>query len=349
MKPATISCPFTPTQSTPTGRAVRLLCCGVWAAVLLPACEAKSPPPTAAPRTAAAAASAVITPPVRALMDKTLKNLKFVEGGSFQMGDFGPLHSPEKLPYSSATDNKPAHKVSVDSFSINAYKTTYADHDVYSAATGKTRVGMDRVSKKVRYADAAAGLNWREAREYCQWLGGLLQLPMDLPTEAQWEYAARNRGQMLLYATDNGKIEPGRNVWSSALADDYLSKRQLDFPGPSLALGQFPPTPLGLHDMVTDGFEWVLDWYDPGYYATSVDKNPAGPASGQEKVLRSSAHQEGNNLAMGDGLSFTRRHRHPDPPKVNPVTFKPDPESNMTSDTTARCVVNSGKPLQAAR
>jgi len=282
-------------------------------------------------------------------MDKTLKNLKFVEGGTFQMGDFGPLHSPDKLPYSTATDNKPAHEIGVDSFSISAYKTTYADHDIYSAATGKPRVGMDRVSKKVRYADAAAGLNWQAAREYCQWLGGLLKLPMDLPTEAQWEYAARNRGQMLLYATDNGKIEPGRNVWNPEQAEDYLAKRQLDFPGPSLALGQFPPTPLGIHDMVTDGFEWMIDWYDARYYATSVNKNPTGPAAGREKVLRSSSHQAGDNLAMGDGLSITRHHRLPDPPKVNPVTFTPDPESNMTGDTTARCVVNSTKPLQLLR
>jgi len=353
MNPATMPHPFTPIRSAPSRRVARLLCCGLWATISLPACEAKSPPPVpapaAAPQTADATATAALTPPVKALMDKTLKNLKFVEGGSFQMGDFGPLHSPDKLPYSPATNNKPAHMVSVDSFSMSAYKTTYADHDVYSAATGKALAGMDRISRKTRYADAAAGLKWQQARDYCMWLGGLLQLPMDLPTEAQWEYAARNRGQMLLYATDNGKMEDGRNVWGSSQIEDYLAKHQLDSPWPSLPLGQFPPTPLGLHDMVTDGFEWMLDWYGSGYYATSAEKNPAGPPTGQEKVLRSFSNQAGNGLAPGDGFSFARHHRHPDPPKVNPVTFKPDPDVNMTRDTAARCVVNSAKPVPSRR
>lgn len=296
-----------------------------------------------------AAASGGTTPQVRALLDKTLKNFRFIEGGTFQMGDFGTIHSPDKLPYSPAADNKPPHKVSVDSFSLSAYKATYADLDVYSAATGKPPVGMDRVTKKVRRADAAAGLAWQEARDYCQWLGRQLKLPMDLPTEAQWEYAARNRGQMLLYATDNGKIESGRNIWSQAQIEAYLSKQDLDFPGPSLALGQFPATPLGLHDMVTDGFEWMVDWYDPKFYAASVEKNPSGPAAGQEKVLRSFSHQAGEGLAAGDGMSFARHHRHPNPPKVNPITFKLDPETNMTPDTAARCVVNHPSRVSGAR
>jgi formylglycine-generating enzyme required for sulfatase activity len=99
------------------------------------ACHAEPPAKAALPEVPASSntsASAETNPKLRALLDKTLKNLRFVEGGSFQMGDFGPIHSSEKLRYSSEASNKPMHKVTVDSFSMSAFKTTYADHDVYS-------------------------------------------------------------------------------------------------------------------------------------------------------------------------------------------------------------------------
>jgi formylglycine-generating enzyme required for sulfatase activity len=286
---------------------------------------------------------------VRALLDKTLKNLRFIEGGSFMMGDFGPLHSPDKLPYSSATDNKFLHKVTLDSFSMSAYKTTYADHDVYSEATGRPKVGMDDLTRnKLRHAESAAGLKWQQARDYCQWLGKQLNLPMDLPSEAQWEYAARNRGQFLLFATDNGKSEPGRNVWEYEQRQKYADKHSLHPLSPSLPLGHFPPNALGLHDMMTDGFEWVLDWYAPDYYKSSPAHNPPGPAKGKEKVLRSSSSRDGEGLSHGDGMTFTRSHRHPAPAALD-WNGKPDPGANMTTDTTARCVVNSAMPISRNR
>jgi len=282
---------------------------------------------------------------VQALLDKTRKNLRFVQGGTFQMGDFGPIDSPEKLPYSVDQDNKFLHKVTLKSFSMSAYKSTYADLDVYSEATGTPRVGMDKFTLRHRYPDAAAGLNWQQARGYCRWLGVQLKLPMDLPTEAQWEFAARNRGQMFLFATDNGKVEPGRNVWEYQQREDYITNHDFHFYSPSLPLGQFPPTPLGLYDMMTDGYEWMRDWYDPNYYKVSPESDPTGPASGREKVLRSSEGSSGRALSFGDGLTITRRHRQPDPPKVD-YKGTPQPGSNMTGDTTARCVVNSDSELK---
>lgn len=318
----------------------------VLVALAVTACNADTSNSAAA--SAAAAASAPVSK-LQALLDKTRKNLRFVEGGTFQMGDFGPLHSPEKLYYSSNPDNKPLHKVTLDSFSMSAFKTTYADHDVYSEVTGTAKVGTDQITLEHRFPDAASGLSWQQAREYCQWLGRQLKLPMDLPTEAQWEYTARNRGQFFLFATDNGVVDSGRNVWKFAQRENYIDAHNLGVYNPSLPLGQFPPTPLGLYDMMTDGYEWVLDWYDEQYYSHSLERNPAGPSSGREKVLRSSPSRDGAGLAYGDGMSIARRHRQPDRPKLNFATVKPDPTSNMNSDTTARCVVNSPSPVEAAR
>ena len=129
---------------------------------------------------------------------------------------------------------------------------------------------------------------------------------MDLPTEAQWEYAARNRGQFWVVATDNGKMELGRNARTFDERSAYAKKFGLTRLEPSLPLGAFPPNPLGLYDMMTEGHEWMLDWYDPDYYAKSPEKNPAGPETGARKVLRSSRGGSGENLIMGDGLSITR-------------------------------------------
>lgn len=282
----------------------------------------------------------VASSPVQALLEKTRKNLRFVAGGTFQMGDFGPIDSPEKLPYSPSDDNKVLHKVTLDSFSISGYKTTYADLDVYSAATGQPRFGVDSSTLRFRYPEAAGGLDWQHARAYCQWLGGLMKLPMDLPTEAQWEYAARNRGQMAQFATDNGKVEPGRNVWEYQQRLDYIEKNKLNGYSPSLPLGQFPASPLGLRDMMTDGYEWTLDWYAADYYQRSPERNPPGPSAGTERVLRGSAGSSGAALSFGDGMTIARSHREPHPPSVNLLSGKAEPGHNMTADTSARCVVN---------
>src|SRR5690606_32735414 len=112
-----------------------------------------------------------------AYLDKMRRNLKFVEGGSFQMGDFGPLHSPEKLPYSSDLDNKPLHKVTLDSFSISAYKITYEDYDVYAETAGVPKPGKVALERGKRHPRIAASINWQQARDYCQWLGKQLNLP----------------------------------------------------------------------------------------------------------------------------------------------------------------------------
>jgi formylglycine-generating enzyme required for sulfatase activity len=297
------------------------------------ACQSKDDLGATKPSSEATTKTAAKAP--QAFLDRIRKDLKFVEGGTFQMGDFGPVHSPEKLPYSSDADNKPMHKVTLDSFSMSAFKITYEDHDAYAETTGSPKVGMDEFTKKRRHPKVAASLTWQQGRDYCQWLGEQLNLPMDLPTEAQWEYAARNRGQFWVVATDNGQMEVGRNAWEFDQRVEYAEKHGLTELEPSLPLGHFPPNPLGLYDMMTEGQEWVLDWYAEDYYAKSPEKNPQGPATGTHKVLRSSRGKSGDNLIMGDGLSITRRIRLPNPSK--------DPEFDFPNpgyETTSRCVAN---------
>lgn len=282
---------------------------------------------------------------IDALKARTLKHLVFVEGGSFMMGDFGEIHSEEKLPYSGNPDDNPLHKVTLDSYSISAYKTTYEDFDVFTDAMGKPRIAsLHWLDTPVRSAPGTpAGVSWQQGQEYCRWLGQQLGVPMDLPTEAQWEYAARSRGMMVIYPTDNGQIDDGRNVASYEQREAYARKHKL-FSGLAPAkVGMYPPNPLGLYDMVTNGYEWVLDWYDSDYYAASTEKNPAGPAAGTQKVTRGYSGMDGDGLAI---VSFTFR-RHPTEPTIAPDTDKegrPD-TNNQHRSFTARCVANHPQRL----
>jgi len=274
------------------------------------------------------------------LLDKTKKNLIEIKGGTFMMGDFGEEKSPDKLPYDSNANSKPLHKVTLDNFALSATKATYADFDVYTEVTGQDQVGkFDNISIKYRIANSAAGVNWQQARNYCQWLGKQLNLTIDLPTEAQWEYAARNHGQYILYPTDNGKIDIGRNVWS--FKQSTLSKQQYHANKDISILQQFPATPLGLYDMITDNYEWMLDWYDPQYYSKSTEKNPQGPKTGILKVVRSSEPSDGQNLQMFGGFTFSRHAIHPveDPQLSNDPDIKKY-NIDLNRFNSVRCAVN---------
>nr|WP_228127772.1 SUMF1/EgtB/PvdO family nonheme iron enzyme [Acinetobacter sp. CIP-A165] len=274
------------------------------------------------------------------LLEKTKKNLILVKGGTFMMGDFGPEHSIDKLPYAGG-DSSPLHKVTLDDFHLSATKATYADFDVYTDVTGQKKVGVfDEFSVSRRVPIAAAGINWQQARNYCQWLGQQLNLNMDLPTEAQWEYAARNRGQYVLYATDNGKIDIGRNIWSFEQRKALVKKYKADINVPELQ--QFPPSPLGFYDMLTDNYEWMLDWYDPEYYSKSPEKNPQGPATGTLKVVRSSAPDDGQNMYMGgNGLTMQRHAIHPveDPERAKSELVKKY-NLDLNRHNSVRCAAN---------
>ena len=157
-----------------------------------------------------------------AFIKSVKSNLVFVEGGEFLMGDYGAEYGPEKLPYDSDKDSKPAHKVKLSSFSIGRFKVTNQEYQFYLSRHG-LKLREDGVGSSFKVVSSApnlpAHMDWYEAEKYCTWLAQATDLPFYLATEAQWEYAARSRGQFLAVATDDGTYkatnDPVTREWES--------------------------------------------------------------------------------------------------------------------------------------
>ncbi len=176
------------------------------------------------------------TPEQQKVINQTKANFVFVEGGTFVMGNNNVQHATE-------------HKVTLDSYSISKYETTWEEFDLYHILNGKEIINPQYRETIKDYGPkyGAKKNTWYQAKAYCKWLGAQLKLPLDLPTEAQWEYAARSRGLKVEHATDSGKIE-----------GSYTEKR--NYNGSKVEVGTYAPNPLGLYDMSGGRPEWTNDW-----------------------------------------------------------------------------------------
>ncbi|QIU89833.1 formylglycine-generating enzyme family protein [Yokenella regensburgei] len=278
------------------------------------------------------------------------KNLVFVEGGEFEMGDFGEkVFGAQIDPY---PDSKPLHKVELSSYAMSKFKISNRDYHLYQSENDIKARSVDpaleeRWSQYNSTPETPARIDWYEADNYCRWLGKITNMPFSLPTEAQWEYAARSRGKLQAMATNSGKAEvefhsggkeTGVNVATTYDREMYAKKSGTRLQYFSSMPGDaFPPNSIGIYDMAANGFEWVSDWYDPNYYKNSEQKDPQGPSkqvftyndSGYQKVMRSSDRYNG---IIGSTVGRTFR-----PPRV--------PQDSIPNSQTARCVVNLSKSI----
>lgn len=220
---------------------------------------------------------------VTELVVRALDNMVFVEGGTFMMGEFGVPCEPgsETLCHADIwPDNDDLHQVTLDDFYLSQYETTLGDFDLYRAVMGEAPYAPELRSREDRQHLFKSNLpawtkDWQEVKDYCLWVGQLANRSVDLPTEAQWEYAARNRGKNVLYATNNGEIIEGVNTPSHDQRKSGM-----------LPVGSYPANPLGIFDLTSNAAEWVDDWYSETYYQNSDSINPQGPGSGEKKVIR---------------------------------------------------------------
>jgi formylglycine-generating enzyme required for sulfatase activity len=167
-------------------------------------------------------------------------------------------------------DYSPAHKVTLSDFYIDKYEVTNAQYQAFCEATGRKLPefwGIDAFHCGPDYPDhPMVWVSWSDAAAYAKWRGARL------PTEAEWEVAARGRltGQNFSHGDDH---------------DSTLYARKVSCDG-SCPVGSYPPNGYGLYDMTGNVCEWVHDRYDGDYYTDSPEKNPGGPSEGNFRVIR---------------------------------------------------------------
>ena len=325
---------------------------GVFCVLGLVACDQTS-------RTADELKQAAASLELTKFVEDIKSNLVFVEGGEFLMGDYGVEHGPERLPYDADKDSKPLHQVQLTSYSMEKFKTTNHAFQIYLKHNGLTLrqdVAGGRFEVFSMPPNNPAHMDWYEAEKYCKWLADISDLPFALPTEAQWEYAARSRGQFLMVATDDGTYRvdrervPGEhglrgiNISSTWNRRAFAKEMGWKTAGlTALPVDQFPPNPLGLYSMSDNGLEWVKDWYDPDYYQYSPQKDPQGPEKPMfkdyfghyTKVLRG---QSLADPAWGGGVNVHRT-------AGEPHGYEWEDRLPYLSSKTARCVVNNPTPV----
>lgn len=203
------------------------------------------------------------------IRDKKGASMRLVPAGEFRMGV-----EPGQQ------EAGPVHTVYLDNFYIDKYEVT---NTLYKACVD---TGSCRPPKSVEffnnpsYADfPVVNVDWYMANDYCTWRGG------HLPTEAQWEKAARG--------TDE-RMYPWGNEISCKNANYFDNTIPQTCGGEMVKVGSYPDgmSPYGVYEMAGNAIEWVADWFDGDalvadrYYAISPPSNPQGPATGDRKVVR---------------------------------------------------------------
>jgi formylglycine-generating enzyme required for sulfatase activity len=229
----------------------------------------------------------------QAPLHDALTGIRFtpVAGGCYEMGDgFGVGEE----------DERPTREVCLGDFAIMPFEVTTAQFAQFVAATGYATRAEREGHLRMRAPGGTyrrEGGSWRkqgflqspthpvvglapeDAEAFAVWLSARLGRKAQLPTEAQWEYAARAGGRQRAYATVNGDISPDlANLAGTGGRDRFAA---------TAPVGSFPPNSLGLYDMSGNAAEWVRDGYDAAAYGVGPARDPlVAPVAGQPRAKR---------------------------------------------------------------
>ncbi len=183
-----------------------------------------------------------------------------VPAGSFVMGSAA-----------GRADESPPHAVRVGPFRLGLTPVTNAQYAPFVAVGRAAAPPWWRETAFAAPSQPVVGVSWFEACAYARWLGEVAGGSWRLPTEAEWERAAR------------GGLDGARTSWGPELPEGEVPDGPLEGPWP---VGRGRPNGYGLLDIGTIVHEWCLDWYEAGYYASSPGVAPGGPDAGERRASR---------------------------------------------------------------
>jgi len=223
-----------------------------------------------------------------------------IPGGQFQMG--GAPEDVEAFPDGQLLTflaERPVHSVTLSTYYIDKHEVTTAQYRNFLKAVADGETAWDHPDQPAdrghepRYVtddldgddQPAVGLNWYDAYAYCKWAG------KRLPTEAEWEFAARGSDSVRKYPWGQGNPDAEGIWWAN-----YHPRvgRGADGHRWSAPVGSYPDgvSPFGLMDMAGNAEEWVQDWYSVDYYGlTEGAEDPPGPLKGQKKVIKGGSYE----------------------------------------------------------
>ncbi|HKY07645.1 MAG TPA: SUMF1/EgtB/PvdO family nonheme iron enzyme [Candidatus Binatia bacterium] len=171
-------------------------------------------------------------------------------------------------------NERPCHRVWVDAFGIGKYPVTNREYGEFLAATDNPPPPFWRDPIFSDLDQPVVGVNWHEATDYCRWLSAESEQKFRLPSEAEWERAAR------------GVCAAAAYPWGDEPPSEKSFKGIDCQTGGPLRVGVNEPNGFGLYDMSEGVHEWCSDYYDYHYYRYSPDRNPAGPQAGKRRASR---------------------------------------------------------------
>jgi formylglycine-generating enzyme required for sulfatase activity len=246
------------------------------------------------------------------MADESLLQVARIAAGEFVMGaDDGE------------EDERPVHRIYVDDFAIGTCPVTNAEYAQFVRETGHPSPAVRALpliagAHESDFRSVAAGYFWSngtppegrdrhpvtlvgfdDATRYCAWLAGKSGQPVRLPTEAEWERAAR------------GGLEGMRFPWGDTLdaaRAHYLPDASTKSERGTAPVGSYPPNAFEIYDVAGNVWEWVSDWYSPNYYERTEYINPQGPETGIMRIVR------GGAWVNADGHYLRCAYRHKIPP-----------------------------------
>lgn len=195
-------------------------------------------------------------------IDRYVKIIQ-IDGGCFKMGDnFGNGHY----------DERPTHRVCVDDFGIAEYEVTQELWDKVTGMNPSQNLGDDH---------PVDFISWLDVQDFIVQLNERTDRHFRLPTEAEWEFAARGRGKLEEWPGTNDEDDLMEYAWfefTSKLTSNPVKKKKANL--------------LGIYDMSGNVWEWVHDYYDMGYYSESPTSNPEGPEFSVWRGLRGGSYAD---------------------------------------------------------